>query len=277
VATPICLAFGKQHRRMELCDRDFFRATVVPFIERMMREHRRITVIHEFRGTANAESVECRRALETLEGEVQKALIGYLDRGKNIDLGLLNPEILEWIAKANAKRPETVTNIVESQLVQMRHDGVPARLPPTSKIELRVDGLAYRIALARSRNCAVAEQIRGLRREDPDRAIVVPRNMEFAGLSRQIDRNEFEIQTEHGKISPIAFEEQAMLRAAFREIGRDELARFVRRAMYAEDFRRTEGWSREYRDIAQTHPETALVLMEVDTLLYVQKMMVRNP
>jgi hypothetical protein len=262
---------------MELCDRDFFRATVVPFIERMMREHRRITVIHEFRGTANAESVECRRALETLEGEVQKALIEYLDRGKNIDLGLLNPEILEWIAKANAKRPETVTNIVESQLVQMRHDGVPARLPSTSKIEVRVDGLAYRIALARSRNCAVAEQIRGLRREDPDRAIVVPRNMEFAGLSRQIDRNEFEIQTEHGKISPIAFEEQAMLRAAFREIGRDELARFVRRAMYAEDFRRTEGWSREYRDIAQTHPETALVLMEVDTLLYVQKMMVRNP
>ena len=268
----LLLAFGEHpgenHGISFDADRNFFKSTVLPFLEeQVIRCGKKAFVIHEYnvgidlrgfeKGNAKDEKIVSEILMKT-EEKANNAFSSSLNAGLPLapELGWFDWGYAERIAQMNKDNPGAIRNIVEplkpgtawhmwEQSVALERSSACCF---SESVEIEIDMIRRSIEICLERSRRVVALVKAIREADPHTAIVVPRGFAHRGMSGDFDYSEFEMQVSYNLQGVPLFSSEAIIESFGRKLGEEELRRYAMLSLHYEEYIRTTGLKKISRD-----------------------------
>lgn len=254
--TPLLLLFGEHPGRcgplMLRGDREFFRRNFAPFVEKEVAgAGKSALMIHEYNPAVGLDAfpspeglISLQMHLDHMRVSINGALAKTLGAGKGLERGM---EWFDWgcaeeIIRVNRARPGAIENVIEPLCAEVAATlGLPdeagrGRAGFGEKLEREKRNVAMAVQVCRQRSATLARSIKALRKEDPERPIIVTRGFAHQGMERFFGRDEFEITSAARLISAPYPSTEAVMKGMSGEITEAELRRYAEMSVHFNEY-----------------------------------------
>ena len=253
--TPLLLVFGSHPGKCGPLalegDREFFRGNFTPFVEsRVVSAGKSAIMIHEYNMACtigNPDSPDdmarLRQHLDSVRESINSMLGRTLGAGKGLER---NMEWFDWgcadeIIRVNRAKTGTIKSVIEPLCAEAAYllgrsesgdstEGLDARIESEKRM------VARSVEICRLRSTMLAGYIKDLRREHPERPIMVTRGFAHKGMESFFDESEFDITSASRLISAPFPSTEAVIKGMTGRISDYELTRFARLSLHFGDY-----------------------------------------
>lgn len=254
--TPLLLVFGEHGGRNGRLrtppDKEFFKDIVHPFVEKhIVRGGKRALIIHEYNTAINCDGLDntgVSNAMGTIERGLNQKLEATFNQGFAMDedsMHWFDWGFMDMVLEINRGAPGTVECIVEplgasTQWIMWRQNRFARarRASPTfdDTVMAEVEMIKGSIEICMDRDRRLVEFVHKLRRENPDRVIIIPRGYAHKGMAHDFDYLNYR-KAEAARLTGAPwFSTEAIIEAFSRRLTQSELERYARLSLHYSEY-----------------------------------------
>jgi hypothetical protein len=254
--TPLLLVFGEhggRNGRLKIePDKEFYKGLIDPFVEKhVVRGGKKAIVIHEYNTAINCEGLDNREVIEIM-ANLEKKILLKLEATFNCGL-VMDENSMDWfdwgfmdrILEINREAPGTIDCVIEplgasTQWIMWRQSMLSRQRRSARSFDesvlTEVEMIRGSIQVCIDRDKRLVEFVNRLRRENPDRAIIIPRGYAHMGMARDFDYLHY-MKSEAARLTGAPwFSTEAIIEAFSREITPAELERYARLSLHYSEY-----------------------------------------
>jgi hypothetical protein len=254
--TPLLLVFGEhggRNGRLRVPpDKEFYKGLVDPFVEKhVVGEGKKAIVVHEYNTAINCDGLgnsEVSAIMANLENRLNLKLQATFNQGIPMDQDSM--DWFDWgfmdnILEINRNAPETVECIVEplgasTQWIMWKQSKLSRKHRTTKTFDESViaeaEVIRGSIEICMDRDRRLVEFVHKLRRENPDRVIIIPRGYAHKAMAQDFDYLHY-MKIESARLTGAPwFSTEAIIEAFSKHLTPAELERYARLSLHYSEY-----------------------------------------